>query len=154
MSSSIRAFLVPLLFAGSIAFGWHMLTESLGQGVEAILAGGYGIFLGAVVVGMGLMIPAGGLIASLCVAHLLRGPAPEGSADAPRPPRIHVASQLAYALSIAAATSIMWRIAPPQPGEYARFGTAFFVLAGLLALAFSVCGALFSARILLRRPLF
>jgi hypothetical protein len=125
----LRPLLCALVFAAAIAFDWHRLMEMLGQGSHTMAAGWFGIPLGALVIGMGLMTPIVGLVASLLTAFLLRG------------------------RELLAVSMAMWRLDPPQASEYARFGQAFFVTSGLLALTFCVVGAMLVAAALLRQPL-
>lgn len=148
----LRPLLCALVFAASIAVGWDFLVESLGQGSHVLVAGGFGILLGAMVIGMGLMTPIVGLGASLVVARLLRGHETVRPED-PRSLHVHLATQAAYPLAVVAVSVAMWRLDPPQASEYARFGKAFFVTSGLLALSFCTFGALVAASTLLRQPL-
>jgi hypothetical protein len=148
----LRPLLCALVFAAALAFDWHRLMESLGQGSHAMAAGWFGIPLGALVIGMGLIAPIAGLLASLATAFLLRDREPVPAAS-PRSLHVHVAALAAFPLSVLAVSMAMWRLDPPQASEYARFGQAFFVTSGLLALTFCVFGAMFVAAALLRQPL-
>ncbi len=148
----LRLLLCALVFAASIAVGWDFLVESLGQGSHALAAGWFGIPLGAMVIGMGLMTPAVGLGASLLVARLLRVRETIRPED-PRSLHVHVAAQATYALVVLGVSMAMWRLDHPQASEYARFGRAFFVTSGVLALTFCTFGALVAASTLLRQPL-
>jgi hypothetical protein len=148
----LRLLLCALVFAAAIALDWHRLMEALGQGSHVVAAGWFGIPLGAMVIGMGLMIPVVGLGASLLVARLLRVRETIRPED-PRSLHAHVAAQAIYALALLAVSMAMWRLFPPQASEYARFGQAFFVTSGLLALSFCTFGAMLVASTLLRQPL-
>lgn len=148
----LRPLLCALVFAAGIALDWHRLMEALGQGSHAMAAGWFGIPLGAMVIAMGLMTPILGLVASLLTAFLLRDrePVPDGS---PRSRHVHLAALAAFPLAVLAVSMAMWRLDMPQASEYARFGQAFFITSGLLALSLCIVGALFTARTLLRQPL-
>jgi hypothetical protein len=148
----LRPLLCALVFTAGIALDWHRLMEALGQGSHAVAAGWFGIPLGAVVITMGLMTPIAGLGVSLVVAYLLRGrePIPAGN---PRSLHVHLAALATFPLAVLAVSMAMWRFDTPQTSEYARFGQAFFVTSGLLALSFCIVGAMFTARTLLRQPL-
>jgi hypothetical protein len=148
----LRPLLCALVFAASIAVGWDVLVESLGQGSHVLAAGGFGILLGAMVIGMGLVTPVVGLGASLVVARLLRDREPV-PAESPRSRHVHVAALAVFPLAILAVSMTMWRLDTPQASEYARFGQAFFVTSGLLALSFCTFGAMLVASTLLRQPL-
>lgn len=147
-----RPLLCALVFAASIAVGWDVLVESLGQGSHVLAAGGFGILLGAMVIGMGLVTPIVGLGASLVVARLLRDREPVPPENR-RSLHVHLAALAAYPLAVLAVSMAMWRLDPPQASEYARFGQAFFVTSGLLALSFCFFGAMVAAPTLLRQSL-
>ncbi len=148
----LRPLLGAIVFASGIAVDWPRLMEALGQGSHAMAAGWFGIPLGAVVIAMGLMMPIAGLGAALVVACLLRDrePAMAGSA---RSLHVHLAALATYPLAVLAVSTTMWRFDTPQASEYARFGQAFFVTAGLLGLSLCIFAAMCTARILLRQPL-
>ncbi len=148
----LRPLLCALVFAASVAIGWEYLVESLGQGSHVLVAGGFGILLGAMVIAMGLMTPTIGLVASLVVARLLRDRETVAPED-PRSLHVHLAALAAYPMALLAVSMAMWRLDPPQASEYARFGQAFFVTSGLLALSFCFFGAMVAAPTLLRQPL-
>jgi hypothetical protein len=148
----LRPLLCALVFAAAIAFDWHRLMEMLGQGSHTMAAGWFGIPLGALVIGMGLMTPIVGLVASLLTAFLLRDREPVPAVSS-RSLHVHVAALAAFPLSLLAVSMAMWRLDPPHASEYARFGQAFFVTSGLLALTFCVVGAMLVAATLLRQPL-
>ena len=132
MSMTLRLLTMALVHLIAVVYGWHFLIETLGQTARYLPAGWWASLLALVMLGMGLMIPAGALLVSLLLGALLLRLAPAAAGQ----PVVNTGiAVLFFALAYAAGGLLMWQLAPPTPHAHSSYGLAF----QLLSVSMVVC---------------
>lgn len=134
----------------AIAVGWEFLIAALGQGAKYLLAGWWASLLGLVMLIMGLVVPAIGLVAGLLPSLILRLPRALNQDDFMRAATgaglLHAAAYLVLGLGL-------WLRSPGRPGPNADYDGGFLLVTAVLALGFGQLAAMAAGAIVARRPL-
>ncbi len=146
--------LLPSLLAQLIVIclGWPLLISGLGQGSHYVLAGWWASLLGLVVLIMGLLVPAIGLVVGLLASLFFRVPA-ETPVSVDAIGDLTVRGGLLYSVAYIATGFAMWQFAPMTPNSNASYGTGFLVVSVGVAFGFGFFASMVTGRVIARRGL-